>query len=172
MKLAPRAVLLLAVLAILATVLGQASEASAQTTEAIAIPATAFVLAGNTSYLQNVAAIEGTGPAVVRAPVQFTKPGLQVCRLSMWAHDADADFNVTVRLVRKRLAVDGTPFGAAPETIASASSFGAVDALRRFSTFVVTDPVVSSTYFFWVELEFVGGAIQVTGVLIQTATTC
>jgi hypothetical protein len=172
MRSTPLAVSLFAALAMFATTLGTAATVSAQTTEGINIPATAFHLTGNTSYLEAFGVIEAGSAAVVRAPVQFTRPGLQICRLSMWVHDFDADNDVTVNLVRKRLAPDGTAFGVNPETIASASSSGAVDALRRVSTFNVSERAVASGYFYWVELDFEGGPIQVSGVRIDSATSC
>src|SRR5688572_27254819 len=119
-----RPVLLLAVLAILATVLGGAPDASAQaTTEDITIPAIAFSLAGNVSvtYSAVQGALQSEEANVVRTAVYFTKPGLRVCFLRLWAHDNDGA-DVVARLVRKPVMTDGSGFGPPPETMATVSS--------------------------------------------------
>jgi hypothetical protein len=162
---------LFAALAILSTIVGGAATVSAQTSEFVNIHATAFQLFGSTDYLSSAGVLVGNPTDVARAPVQFTRSGLQICRLSMWVHDFEPG-DVTVNLIRKRLAPDGSPFGAAPETIASVSSSGAVDALRRISTVTVTERLISASFFYWVELVFDDGPIEVSGVRIDTATSC
>lgn len=165
------AVPLVVLVAVAAGVFGFTASVSAAT-EYISVPAAAFPLGGNTSYLSTSAAIEGNGVDVVRAPVYFKTQQLNVCNLSVWAHDFDGTHDVTARLMRKRIAPDGTPFGLAPVTMASVSSADFEDVLRVFSTTTITAPRVSPNFFYWVELDFSGGPIQVTGVRVFTATTC
>jgi hypothetical protein len=156
----------------LLTLCGPAGEALAQsTTTYVNIPAVAFTLGANTSYLSSFGAIQGDGADIVRAPVSFPAFGQRFCRITMWAHDDDVN-DVTARLIRKRVAPDGSTLGAAPETIGSVSSSGAVDLLRRFDGIPVSPPVIAASYVYWVELEFGGGPIQVIGVRIQADTAC
>jgi hypothetical protein len=164
------AVSLLVVLALVAAVFGFVGAASAAT-EYINAPAVAFPPGGNTSYLASFGAIESSGADVVRAPVYFKMQGLNICRLTLYAHDFDSS-DVTARLVRKLIAPDGSSFGRAPQTLASVSSAGAEDVLRAFSTTAITGAAIKTGYFYWVELDFAGGPIQVTGVRVFTATTC
>ncbi len=141
--------------------------ASAQT-EYVDVPAAGFPLGANTTYLDS-AVVEGDAAEVLRAAVRL-QPGYSICQLKFWAHDNDSN-NVAVRLVRKSTAVSGM-FGSAPQVIGAVSSSGASDALRAFSTSTLTAPVISTGYFYSVELDFEGGPIQVSGVRIRTAATC
>lgn len=164
------AVSLAVLLALVASVFGVVGTASAAT-EYINVPAVAFPPGANTSYLSSSGAIESSDADVVRVPVYFKNLGLNICELSMWAHDFDTS-DVTARLVRKLIKIDGSTFGRAPQTLASVSSEGAEDPLRAFSTTAITGAEIKKGYFYWVELDFAGGPIQVTGVRIFSATTC
>jgi hypothetical protein len=176
MRHTPGAVLLLAVAAILATILGETPAASAQTPtrEFIVVPAVAFIVRGNVSVTYNEAqgALEVEDAAVVRAPIYLTKAGLNICRLSLWAHDNDGAFNVTANLVRKRVVADGSGFGEEPVTIASVSSNGGSVMLRAFHTTTISAPVVSTSHYYWVELVFGGGNLDATGVRVELGSTC
>jgi hypothetical protein len=170
MNKAIRGLLVVSMLVLLATVVEPVGVASAQTTY-IAVPAVAFHLGANTSYNASFGAVQANGSDVVRAEVYFSTFGRRVCRLTMWARDP-SDNNVTGRLVRKRTQADGSESGPAPETIASVSSTGLDDALRRFDTTVISQPVIAAAYNYWVELDFSGGTIHVIGLRIQIDDAC
>jgi hypothetical protein len=164
-------VALLVLLALVAGLFGVVDTASA-VTQYVNVPASAFVLTGNTSYLSNFGAIEGDGANVVRAPVYFTH-GVQICRLDMAVHDNDGSNDVTAVLVRKLFGPEtSTPFGRVPQDIASVSSSGAEDALRVFGAIPTTGSDVKPAYMYWVEIRWSGGPIQVTGIRIFTQTNC
>ena len=170
MNKAIRGLVLVSLLVLMATVVGPAGEASAQTTY-IAVPAAAFHVGGNTSYNASFNAVQANGSDVVRAEVYFSTVGRRVCRLTLWARDP-SDSDVTGRLVRKRTQADGSDFGPAAETIASVSSTGADNALRRFDTTAISQPVIAAAYNYWVELDFSGGTIHVIGLRIQVDDVC
>jgi hypothetical protein len=139
-------------------------------TEYINIPAAGFPLSGNVSYLETYGIIEGGAGNTLRTAVIFKTQSLTICRLNLYVHDNDVN-DLTARLIRRRIATDGTPFGQLPETIAEVSSTGAADALRGFADTSVTQPLVSPAYTYWVEVEWGGGPIQFFGVRILTSTS-
>ena len=163
-----RAVPVLFVCVILGAMFWHVPAASAQT-EYVDVPAAGFPLVASSTFLGNSGVVEVSAAEVLRAAVRL-KPALRLCQLKFWAHDFDSN-DVTLRLMRKNTGVTGT-FGPPPEVVASVSSAGAVDALRAFSTTTFTDDFIGAGYFYWVELDFEGGPIQVSGVRIRTAPTC
>ena len=169
MKPTPRALSLVFLLALVVAVLGHASPASAQT-EVINVPAVSFMLQGNATYSDTFGTVDGIATTVARAAIH-PRPGQQICRLSFWAHDNDA-LDVTAEIVRKRISADAVnPFGTAPEIIATVTSSGAADTLRRFSTFTISQPAVTSGFWYWLDLHW-AGVIQVAGVRVDTAASC
>jgi len=99
--------------------------------------------------------------------------GDSVCRVMFWARDNDGDFNLTARLMRKKLVNGaGTGFGPPPEVMATLSTIGASVDMQRIVTNAITSPLVSGGYDYWVELEFPGGFMEAFNVRIITAPVC
>ena len=156
----------LVVVVVAASILGGAAGAMAST---VTIPAAAFTSA---TYLAAFGVIQEDAAATHRVAVNFPVTGETVCRLTFWVHDSVDPENVTAVLMRKLLSFSEDSFGQDPEVVATASSTGAVDNLRAFSSTQVLRPVIRANYAYWVELQFNGGPIQVAGVRIHSAATC
>jgi len=106
------------------------------------------------------------------APVIFPRAGDQICRFSLLYRDFDSDFNVTARLKRKVVSLQGSAF-APPILMAQASSSGFADAPRRSTDTTVVDRVVKpGASFYFVELFLPANTLQVMGVQIVFEPTC
>ncbi len=106
------------------------------------------------------------------AAVEFPDAGVNVCRFSMVYRDLDTTFNITAKLLKKTYVVGGSAF-TAPVAMATLNSANAVDAVRRATTAVIVQPLVSTTRtFYYVELTVPFSALQVVGVEIVYNPTC
>lgn len=141
----------------------------------ITIPAITFAARGTAQggTVKGFLASGGTPNELYTAPVSLPA-GETICRFEMWARDNDGDFNVTGRLMRKRL-FEGTRdngFGNGPFSIANVSTLGGVMETVRLEDETILVPLVSDEFLFWVEIFFKGGNIDVLAVRITTAPAC
>jgi hypothetical protein len=152
-------------------VLGSPLRVSAAT---LSVPAVTFVPRGAAAagdVLLGLLANNGD-PGVYYALVPLTA-GESVCRVLLWARDNDGDFNVTARLVRKQLVSGpGTGFGPPPQVMATVATSGGNADLQRIVTTVITNPMVSTNYAYWLELDFPGGFMEALNVRVVTQQTC
>jgi hypothetical protein len=158
-----RALLVVSVLTLVSIIGGPTPEALAQRTF-IVVPAAAFQGA---KYDDRLGAItEGGG----RTPVYFPTMGVSLCRMTLWARDNHDTTDVTARLMRKPLFLDGTRYGPAPEIVAEAASAGASFGLRRFDA-EISEPAIMETYAYWLEIS-APRTIYVTGLRLEIAPEC
>lgn len=112
----------------------------------------------------------GTGTYYAFAPLTV---GENVCRVMFWARDNDGDFNITARLVRKKLVNGpGTGFGPPPEVMASVATTGGSVDLQRIVTTAIVSPLVLIGYLYWIELDFPGGFMEALSVRVITDPVC
>lgn len=152
-------------------VLGSPLAASAAS---VNVPAITFVPRGSApagDVLLGLLANNGdTGVYYAFAPLIA---GENVCKVILWARDNDGDFNITARLVRKKLVSGpGTGFGPPPEVMATAATAGGSVDLQKIVTTAITSPLVTIAYLYWIELDFPGGFMEALSVRIVTQQVC
>jgi hypothetical protein len=162
---------LAASLVVVAGVMGAPLTASAGTTNVAAITFVPRGTAPAGDVLMGLLANNGgTGIYYAVAPVTI---GENVCKVTLWARDNDGDFNITGRLVRKKLVSGaGTGFGPPPEVMASVATTGASVDLQKKATAVITNPLVLIGYTYWIELDFPGGFMEALSVQVVTKPVC
>lgn len=104
------------------------------------------------------------------APVVFPNIGDRVCRFAMVFRDFDTDVNVTARLLRKPFVAGGNAFSP-PVVMAALTSAGAVDGVRRLVDTTISNPALSLTSFYSVEVEM-ESTLQLVGLQIDVRPTC
>lgn len=99
--------------------------------------------------------------------------GENVCKVFLWARDNDGDFDISARLMRKKLVNGpGTGFGPPPEVMATVKTTGGSGDLQRILTTAITSPLVAIAYVYWIELVFPGGFMEAHNVRIVTQPVC
>ncbi len=149
------------------------STASAET---IRISATTFVLrtAGGSSDLvgEGGAGLLQNATGSYFASVEFPTTG-RVCRFNLVYRDFDSNFEITARLLKKKIAIGGTAFDA-PVTMATVTTGAATasDAMLRKGTSAITEPTTPSGAFYFVRLDVPATTLQVVGVEILHKASC
>lgn len=158
-------------LVVVVGVLGSPIAASAVT---INVPAITFVPRGTApagNVLVGLLANNG-GTGVYYAFVPFNA-GENVCTVGLWARDNDGNFNLSARLVRKKIVSGpGTGFGTPPEVIATVATTGGSPDLQKTVTTAITRPLVLINFLYWIELDFPGGFMEALNVKIVTKPVC
>lgn len=99
--------------------------------------------------------------------------GENVCKVILWARDNDGDFNLSGRLVRKKLVSGaGSGFGPPPEVMATVTTTGASVDIQKKLTQAITNPFVVISYTYWIELDFPGGFMEALSVQVRTKPVC
>ena len=98
--------------------------------------------------------------------------GATVTKFTLFANDADSDFNSTAYLMRKRIVNNLSPAKGGITTMAVAATLGAVtDTLRAFSDTTITSPTIANAeYQYFVELINCAMTVEPFSVQIVTST--
>jgi hypothetical protein len=138
----------------------------------INIPALAFVPDGTATVGERNPNDWGTlinSEGKFFAAVQFPKLNRSICEFRLYTWDND-ELDMTARLMRKGTGAGQTT--SAATVIASVSSSGADTSTRSFVTTAITSPLISSTHFYFVELDIPFSTFMVLGVRIVHKDVC
>ena len=107
------------------------------------------------------------------APVPFPTSGELVCRFILVHRDSD-DFDITARLMKKRINVGGNPFvEPEPFEMASVQTAGATAGVAKLVDRSVKQKIIDLAHaFYYVELTIPGTLLEVLGVQIDVRPAC
>lgn len=158
--------------ALLAAFLGMGWSIPASAT-ILNIPAITMVtIDGSASLSSLFGLLDANGTtAIYAAPVNIPA-GQVVCEFQIMGRDLDDTWNMTARLMRKKLATGATGFGPDPQTMATVSTAGMQNVIQKVSSVNISFPTISTAFNYWVELEFFGGFYQALALRVVYKTTC